>query len=106
MVFVSVYLFLLRSDTNYEKSASSSFILSRPANFNIKEEDSCSEVSESLHMSSLSCVGADLEIVEQGTKESLMQKFTRLHCEVCEHHRYYIILKRKFRQSYLVTLII
>jgi len=48
------------------------------------EEDSCSEVSESLHMSSLSCVGADLEIVEQGTKESLMQKFTRLHCEVNE----------------------
>jgi len=48
------------------------------------EDESCSEVSEWLHMSSLSCVGADLEIVQQGTKETLIQKFTRLHCEVNE----------------------
>jgi len=48
------------------------------------EEESDSEQSESLHMSSLSCVGGDLEIVEPGAKETLMQKFTRLHCQVNE----------------------
>jgi hypothetical protein len=48
------------------------------------DEESESEPSESLHMSSLSCVGGDLEIVEAGVKETVMQKFTRLHCEVNE----------------------
>lgn len=48
------------------------------------EDESDSEPSESLHMSSLSCVGGDLEIVEPGGKETLIQKFTRLHCEVNE----------------------
>jgi len=48
------------------------------------EDESESEQSESLHMSSLSCVGGDLEIVQPGATETLMQKFTRLHCEVNE----------------------
>ena len=48
----------------------------------MQEDESESEPSEALHMSSLSCVGPDLEIVEAGATETLMQKFTRLHCEV------------------------
>ena len=59
----------------------------------IKEDESESEQSESLHMSSLSCVGGDLEIVQPGAKETLMQKFTRLHCEVLYSIRYIVQCK-------------
>lgn len=48
------------------------------------EEDSDSEQSETLHLSSLSWIGGELEIVGSEEKETLMQKFTRLRCEVNE----------------------
>eukprot|EP00088_Acartia_fossae_P064335 TRINITY_DN79144_c0_g1_i1.p1 TRINITY_DN79144_c0_g1~~TRINITY_DN79144_c0_g1_i1.p1 ORF type:complete len:350 (+),score=66.13 TRINITY_DN79144_c0_g1_i1:34-1083(+) len=46
------------------------------------DDDSESEQSETLHLSSLSWLGGDLEVVGSKDKESLIQKFTRLRCEV------------------------
>ena len=49
-----------------------------------KDEESDSEQAETLHLSSLSWLGADLEIQDKSAKENLVQKYTRLRCEVIE----------------------
>lgn len=48
------------------------------------DEDSDSEQVETLHLSSLSWIGGDLEILNRAEKENLVQKYTRLRCEVNE----------------------
>jgi len=48
------------------------------------EDETDSEQSETLHLSSLSWLGAELEVVGSKDQETLFQKFTRLRCEVNE----------------------
>jgi len=48
------------------------------------DEDSDSDQSETLHLSSLSWLGSELEVSSGKEKETLIQKFTRLRCEVTE----------------------
>jgi len=48
------------------------------------DEESDSEQMETLHLSSLSWIGGDLEILDRAEKENLLQKYTRLRCEVNE----------------------
>lgn len=48
------------------------------------DEESDSEQSETLHLSSLSWLGGDLELTASQDKESVMQKFTRLRYEIAE----------------------
>lgn len=51
-----------------------------------QDEESESEQSETLHLSSLSWLGGDLEIAGAEEKETMIQKFTRLRCEVTEFY--------------------
>jgi len=48
------------------------------------DEESDSEQSETLHLSSLSWIGDEFEIGGQAEKETMLQKYTRLRCEISD----------------------